>query len=66
MVIGPHSELVRCLIRILGLPRSTISFSLHCTVGEAVSVNCEFYPEQDSVEITSGEYFIEREVLYPW
>lgn len=44
-------EVGKTLIEVLGLPRLTRAFELHCAVGEAVSVKCEYYPEADAQEL---------------
>lgn len=37
------------LIKALGLPKFTRSFTLHCDAGEAVTVSCVYYPEDGGI-----------------
>lgn len=41
------------LCRALGLPKSTRSFTLHCSAGGAATVECEYYPD-DALGITTA------------
>jgi hypothetical protein len=44
------------LVKALGLPRQTIGFTLRCYVNEAVSVECEYYPEDGEIVAALAEY----------
>ena len=45
------------LIALLGLPKHCVSFELRCAVGEIVTVNCEYHPEDaDGVDLVLAEY----------
>jgi len=37
------------LVKALGLPKFTRSFTLHCDAGEAVTVSCVYYPEDGGI-----------------
>lgn len=51
------------LVRILGLPKNTVSFDLRCAVDEAVTVRCEFFPDvsnPDELVAVFRSYRLER------
>jgi len=52
------------LIKALGLPRMTKSFTLRVAAGEIVTVSCEYYPEDGGVVPALAVYdLVERDVL---
>ncbi len=52
------------LIRVLGLPRNTASFTLRAAVDEVVSIQCEYYPDAlpRDVVLALAEYELVRKV----
>jgi len=45
MAVSSNDTFVDQLVKVLGLPKQTIRFSLNVAVNEAVIVTCEYYPE---------------------
>jgi len=67
MSIKVGEELGSKLVKLLGLPEYTVSFTLRCAVNEIVTVTCEYYPEghledagQEDYETVFAEYRLER------
>lgn len=63
-VMSERSELVQDLMKALGLPKSTKWFVLSCRVGELVSIECEYYPEERTdLDTISKKYHLALEEI---
>jgi hypothetical protein len=53
-IIG--QQLNAALIKALGLPRNTLAFTLRAKVGDIVTVECEYYPDDGGIVAALAEY----------
>ena len=62
----PAQRIGADLIKALGLPKMTRSFTLHCAAGEIVTVSCEYYPEDGGIVPALAVYaLVERQAPRP-
>jgi hypothetical protein len=57
----PGHQIGSDLVKALGLPKFTRSFTLHCDAGEAVTVSCVYYPDDGDIAPALAVYdLVER------
>ncbi|MCP3022289.1 hypothetical protein [Cupriavidus basilensis] len=53
------------LMRALGLPKRTRWFEVRCAVGEAVTVKCEYHPDESTATGFDAQPLLQEWVLVP-
>jgi hypothetical protein len=66
IAVATGNELGSKLVKLFGLPKYTKYFELIVNVNEAVTIKCEYYPEDDilrSVDLLTAEFEL-KEIEY--